>query len=147
MSRRGSKNKKNGALGPIQGPPRPARDPIPGRRKRPDSEAYHVEEYGTRWFKPALSERPDVGHQIQAVRIAFEHMEDAYRMKCAADELDPANAEFRLRGLLDTLRTLDLLKFIKETRPDLMRAIIEAKKNNGSNSPVAQMGVRAANRR
>jgi hypothetical protein len=116
------------ALGPVQGPsapPPPPRDSLPGRGRRKNSESYHIEdEFEDRWFEPKLSETPDLDHQIQAVRIAFEYMEDAYKDKTAARELGPGDAEFRLRGLLDTLRTL---KWLKDNEPAIKGRIEGAK--------------------
>lgn len=104
--------------------PAPPKDPLPGRGRRRNGEPYHIEEYEGRWFEPKLSEQPDLDHQIQSIRIAFEYMEDSYRLKTSVGELGPGDAEFRLRGLLDTLRTL---KWLKDNEPTIKGRIEGAK--------------------
>ena len=105
----------------------PPRDPTIGRGKRPAKEAYHFEdEYDKGWIDPRLSEKPDADHQIQAICFAFEHMEESYRDKVVTGDLDPANAEFRLRGMLDTIRTL---KWFKENKEFILKATRNGKNN------------------
>lgn len=97
-------------MGPVQGPPHPPKDPLVGRKTRRKGEPYHIEAYAPRWIEPGLSQNPNIDHQIQSVRIVFECIEDCYRDKVEAGSMGPGDAEFRLRGLLDTLRTLRWLK-------------------------------------
>ena len=73
-----------------------------------------------------MSEKPDIDHQIQSICFAFDKLQDEYKQMCRSGDLDPANAEFRLRGMLDTIRTL---KWFKENKEFILKATRNGKNN------------------